>query len=93
MSTIAKKAGVYGMIGGQTVDQNYCYTDHCTDHVVEDITVPDYEPVPDTKYHKGDTVKVINAIQYDNASHSELTMMSTVSYQLVAEELLSVLTA
>lgn len=53
-------------INGQTVDQNYCYTDYCTDHVVEDITVPDYEPVPDTKYHKGDTVKVINAIQYDN---------------------------
>ena len=53
-------------INGQTVDQNYCYTDYCTDHVVEDITVPDYEPVPDTKYHKGDTVKYINAIQYDN---------------------------
>ena len=53
-------------INGQTVDQNYCYTDYCTDHVVEEITVPDYEPVPDTKYHKGDTVKVINAIQYDN---------------------------
>ena len=53
-------------INGQTVDQNYCYTDYCTDHVVEDIKVPDYEPVPDTKYHKGDTVKVINAIQYDN---------------------------
>lgn len=53
-------------INGQTVDQNYCYTDYCTDHVVEDVTVPDYKPVPDTKYHKGDTVKVINAIQYDN---------------------------
>lgn len=53
-------------INGQTVDQNYCYTDYCTDHVVEEITVPDYEPVPDTKYHKGDTVKVLNAIQYDN---------------------------
>lgn len=53
-------------INGQTVDQNYCYTDYCTDHVVEEITVPDYEPVPDTKYHKGDTVNVINAIQYDN---------------------------
>lgn len=53
-------------INGQTVDQNYCYTDYCTDHVVEEITIPDYEPVPDTKYHKGDTVKVINAIQYDN---------------------------
>lgn len=53
-------------INGQTVDQNYCYTDYCTDHVVEEVTVPDYEPVPDTKYHKGDTVKVINAIQYDN---------------------------
>lgn len=53
-------------INGQTVDQNYCYTDYCTDHVVEEITVPDYEPVPDTKYHKGDTVKVINAVQYDN---------------------------
>lgn len=53
-------------INGQTVDQNYCYTDYCTDHVVEEITVPDCEPVPDTKYHKGDTVKVINAIQYDN---------------------------
>lgn len=54
-------------INGQTVDQNYCYTDYCTDHIVEEITVPDYEPVPDTKYHKGDTVKVINAIQYDNS--------------------------
>lgn len=53
-------------INEQTVDQNYCYTNYCTDHVVEEITVPDYEPVPDTKYHKGDTVKVINAIQYDN---------------------------
>lgn len=53
-------------ISGQTVDQNYSYTDYCTDHVVEEITVPDYEPVPDTKYHKGDTVKVLNAIQYDN---------------------------
>ena len=28
--------------------------------------MPDYQPVPDTKYHKGDTVKVLNAIQYDN---------------------------
>lgn len=28
-------------INGQTVDQNYCYTDYCTDHVVEDVTVPD----------------------------------------------------
>lgn len=53
-------------INEQTVDQNYCYTDYCTDHVVEEVTVPDYQPVPDTKYHKGDTVKVINAIQYDN---------------------------
>ena len=53
-------------INAQTVDQNYCYTDYCTDHVVEEITVPDYEPVPDTKYHKGDTVKVLNAVQYDN---------------------------
>ena len=53
-------------INGQTVDQNYCYTDYCTDHVVEEVTVPDYQPVPDTKYHKGDTVKVLNAVQYDN---------------------------
>lgn len=53
-------------INGQTVDQNYCYTDYCTDHVVEKVTVPDYQPVLDAKYHKGDTVKVLNAIQYDN---------------------------
>lgn len=53
-------------INGQTVDQNYCYTDYCTDHVVEEATMPDYVPVPDTKYHKGDTVKVLNAVQYDN---------------------------
>lgn len=53
-------------INGQTVDQNYCYTEFCEEHVVEVPNVPDYQPVPDTKYHKGDTVKVINAIQYDN---------------------------
>lgn len=53
-------------INGQTVDQNYCYTEFCEEHVVEAPNVPDYQPVPDTKYHKGDTVKVLNAIQYDN---------------------------
>lgn len=53
-------------INGQTVDQNYCYTEFCEEHVVEVPNVPDYQPVPDSKYHKGDTVKVLNAIQYDN---------------------------
>lgn len=53
-------------INGQTVDQNYCYTEFCEEHVVEVPNVPDYEPVPDTKYHQGDKVSVINAVQYDN---------------------------
>lgn len=38
--------------------------------------------MPDTKYHKGDTVKVINAIQYDNGEpfstyYDEYSVLST----------------
>lgn len=54
------------LINGQTVDQDYCYTDFCDEHSVDSADIPDYAPVPDTTYHSGDKVAVINAIQYDN---------------------------
>lgn len=75
-------------INGQTVDQNYCYTDFCEEHVIDEVTVPDYQPVSSGTFHKGDTVRVVNAVQYDNSGsfatyYDEYTVISVSGSRVV----------